>query len=468
MRANKATQVSSRSAGLWSLMLLLVFAGASLTAYAQQITGSIVGTVKDPQDAVVSGAGVKATNTNTGFTRSAPANGYGEFRIDYLPVGNYTVEVTAANFKTFVQKNIMVTVDQTQTLAVMLEIGAQTQTVTVTEAPPLVDTTTAELGRTISPAEITGMPLVNRNAYSMLSLTPGVMANSMSQQSNPSGTPNFVIGLPSTDVQINGSIDGGNPEVSFYLDGGLNINGIRNYGNQLPNPDALEEFRVETSDFSAQYGHMSAAVVTAVTKSGTNQFHGTLFEFNRNTDFNAYNWNAPKDLNGNFIKAPYHRNQFGGVMGGPIKKDKAFFFFSYGGLRQVVGQYVSGGRVPTAAERLGDFTQDLPNPSDSAGKYSYYHSTPFTINNAGDEGALHRQHQHQFRLPGGRHCEQPDQPELPASQCRGRVGCHRHGRQEYQCVAAAAQCASERLEHESPVDRLLHRTDRRERISRQV
>jgi hypothetical protein len=291
--------------------------------------------------------------------------------------------VTAANFKTFVQKNIMVTVDQTQTLEIVLEIGAQTQTVTVTEAPPLVDTTTAELGRTISPAEITGMPLVNRNAYAMLSLTPGVMANSMSQQSNANGTPNFVIGLPSTDVQINGSIDGGNPEVSFYLDGGLNINGIRNYGNQLPNPDALEEFRVETSDFSAQYGHMSSAVVTAVTKSGTNQFHGTLFEFNRNTDFNAYNWNSPKDNNGNFIKAPYHRNQFGGVVGGPIKKDKAFFFFSYGGLRQVVGTYESGGRVPTAAERLGDFTQDLPNPSDSAGKYSYYHSTPFTINMPG-------------------------------------------------------------------------------------
>ena len=178
-------------------------------------------------------------------------------------------------------------------------MGAQTQTITVTEAPPIVDTSDAELGRTISPAEIIGLPLVNRNAYAELSLTPGVMVNSMSQQSNANGTPNFVIGLPSTDVQVNGSIDGGNPEVSFYLDGGLNINGIRNYGNQLPNPDALEEFRVETSDFSAQYGHMSAAVVTAVTKSGTNQLHGALFEFNRNTDFNAYNWNAPKDSNGN-------------------------------------------------------------------------------------------------------------------------------------------------------------------------
>ncbi len=137
----------------------------------------------------------------------------------------------------------------------------------------------------------------------------------------------------------------------FYLDGGLNINGIRNYGNQLPNPDALEEFRVETSDFSAQYGHMSSAVVTAVTKSGTNQFHGALFEFNRNTDFNATPWNS-------LSKAPYHRNNFGGVIGGPVKKDKAFFLFSYAGLRQVVGQQLTGGVVPTANERIGDFTAD--------------------------------------------------------------------------------------------------------------
>ncbi|MGB8030397.1 MAG: carboxypeptidase-like regulatory domain-containing protein [Terracidiphilus sp.] len=373
------------NAGMRIIALLVLVLGGGLVAFSQQITGSIVGTVKDPQGAVVNTATIKATNTGTGFTRSAPTNGYGEFRVDYLPVGNYTVEVTATNFKTFVQKNVVVTVDLTQTLGVVLEVGAQTQTVTVTEAPPAVDTSDAELGKTISAAEIVGLPLVNRNAYAELSLTPGVMANSMSQQSNPSGTPDFVIGLPSTDVQINGSIDGGNPEVSFYLDGGLNINGIRNYGNQLPNPDALEEFRVETSDFSAQYGHMSAAVVTAVTKSGTNRLHGSLFEFNRNTDFNAYPWNAPKNAQGQFINAPYHRNQYGGVVGGPIKKDKAFFFFSYGGLRQVVGAYESGGRVPTAAEREGDFTGDLPSVSNP--KVSNYGSTPFTIDMPGTKTA---------------------------------------------------------------------------------
>jgi hypothetical protein len=376
----KAKRLFTGSGARFLALMVLVLSG-TFAAFGQQITGSIAGTVKDAQGAVVTTATVKATNVDTGLMRTTPTNGYGDFRIDYLPVGNYTVETTAANFKTFVQKNVVLTVDQIQTLAIVLEVGAQTQTVTVTEAPPLVDTSSAELGRTVSPAEIINLPLVNRNAYAELSLTPGVMANSMSQQSNPSGTPNFVIGLPSTDVQVNGSIDGGNPEVSFYLDGGLNINGIRNYGNQLPNPDALEEFRVETSDFSAQYGHMSAAVITAVTKSGTNQFHGSLFEFNRNTDFNAYNWNAPKDLNGNFIKAPYHRNQFGGVVGGPVKKDKAFFFFSYGGLRQVVGAYESGGRMPTTAERLGDFTGDLPSASNS--KVSNYGSTPFTINEPG-------------------------------------------------------------------------------------
>ncbi len=382
MRANTFKQFFTRRAGFRILVLVLVAAAAGLTAVAQQITGSIVGTVTDPQGAVVNTATVKATNNDTGFTRTAPTNDVGQFRIDYLPVGNYTIDVSAPNFKRFVQKNVALTVDQTQTLSVALEVGTQTQTVTVTEAPPIVNTSDAELGRTISPAEIIGMPLVNRNAYAMLSLTPGVMSNSMSQQSNANGTPNFVIGLPSTDVQINGSIDGGNPEVSFYLDGGLNINGIRNYGNQLPNPDALEEFRVETSDFSAQYGHMSAAVVTAVTKSGTNQFHGSLFEFNRNTDFNAYNWNAPKDYKGNFIKAPYHRNQFGGVIGGPVMKDKAFFFFSYGGLRQVVGQYVSGARVMTPQERAGDFTQDLPSPSNSK-KDNIGESTPFVANMPG-------------------------------------------------------------------------------------
>ncbi len=312
---------------------LLLLGLALLPAGAQQTTGSIVGTVKDQEGAVVNTAKVKATNVDTGFTRMAPVNGYGEFRIDYLPVGKYTVQAEAASFERYVQKNLALDVDQTLSLDIKLVVGAQTDTVTVTEAPPQVNTSDAVLGRTIEPDEVIGLPLVNRNAYTELSLTPGVMANSSSVTQNPSGTPNFTVGLPSEDVQVNGSLDSGNGTVAFYLDGGNNITGMRNYGNPAPNPDAIEEIRVDTNAFAAEYGQFSGAVVSVITKSGTNQFHGSLFEFNRNTDFNAYTWSIPAPK----FKAPYHRNNFGGTFGGPIKHDKSFFFFSYAGLRQIQG-----------------------------------------------------------------------------------------------------------------------------------
>jgi len=343
---------------------------------AQQTTGSIVGTVKDQTGAVVSTAAVKATNVDTGFTRSAKTNGYGEYRIDYLPVGKYSVGVEAATFKHFLQENLDLTVDQTLTIEVALSVGAASETVTVTDTPPLINTSTAELGRTIEAEELIGLPLVNRNVYAELSLTPGVMANSSSPTTNPSGTPNMTVGLPSADVQVNGSLDSGNGSVGFYLDGGNNITGMRNYGNPAPNPAALEEFRVETNSFAAQYGQFSGAVVTVVTKSGSNRFHGELFEFNRNTDFNAFGWNPSKNpFTGTLLKNPYHRNNFGGAVGGPIKHDKAFFFGSYAGLRQVQGGTVSGANTPTAAERLGDFTADAPSTANPKGFLVYMPGT---------------------------------------------------------------------------------------------
>jgi hypothetical protein len=343
-----------------SLALVMLSAFAGIDAGAQQITGSIVGTVTDPQSAVIPAATVNATNVDTGLSRSTTTGNDGAYRIEYLPIGKYSVAVEAPGFKKFVQQNLVLAVDETQTLNATLAVGASNETVTISAAPPLVDTTTATLGRTVQPAEIIGLPLVNRNAYAELSLTPGVQSNSASgstnaSNANPSGTPNYQIGVPSTQVVVNGGIDGGVPMVSFFLDGGSNMTGIRNYGNPLPNPDALEEFRVETSNFSAQYGRMSGAVVTAVTRSGTNQFHGSLFEFVRNTDLNATPWNAT-------LNPPYHRNQFGGAVGGPVKHDHAFFFFSYAGLRQTVGQFLSGGVVPTALERQGDFTQSKVIP----------------------------------------------------------------------------------------------------------
>jgi hypothetical protein len=340
------------------LALLVLVLGGTFAAFGQQITGTIVGTVTDARGAVVTTATIKATNVDTGFSRSASTNGVGEYRIDYLPVGTYTVEASAPSFEHFVQKNVALDVEQELTVPISLSVGASTQTVTVTTAPPTINTSDPVLGRTIEPEEIIGLPLVNRNTYTLISLTPGVMANNNSSYSNPTGTPTTATGLYIEDVQINGSIDGGSAGVAFYLDGGNNITEMRNYGNPAPNPDAVEEFRVETSSFGAQYGQFSAGVVSVITKSGTNQWHGSLFEFNRNTDFNANSWQPAHNAAGAIIVAPYHRNQFGGTVGGPIKKNDAFFFFSYGGLRQVTSTIYTGAITPTAAERLGDFTAD--------------------------------------------------------------------------------------------------------------
>ncbi len=340
------------------LALMILVLGGAFAALGQQITGTIVGTVKDQQGAVVNTATVKATNIDTGYSRSTPTNSLGEYRIDYLPVGNYTVEATAPSFERYVQKNVALDVDQELTVEISLAVGAATQTVTVSTAPPQVNTSDAVLGVTIEPNQINSLPLVNRNTYTLISLTPGVMANNNSSTANPTGTPTTATGLYIEDVQINGSIDGGSAGVAFYLDGGNNITEMRNYGNPAPNPDAVEEFRVETSAFGAEYGQFSAGVVSVVTKSGTNQWHGSLFEFNRNTDFNANSWAPAHNAAGQIIVAPYHRNQFGGTVGGPIKKNDAFFFFSYGGLRQVTSNIYTGAITPTAAERLGDFTAD--------------------------------------------------------------------------------------------------------------
>jgi hypothetical protein len=292
---------------------------------------------------------------------TAPTNGVrygGEYRIDYLPVGKYTVEAEALVLNALCRRISTLDVDQVLTLEIPLSVGAASETVTVETAPPAINTSDAVLGRTIERDEIVGLPLVNRNIYTEVSLTPGVMANNNSPSANPTGTPTTATGLYIEDVQINGSIDGGSAAVAFYLDGGNNITGMRNYGNPSPNPDAVEEFRVETSAFGAQYGQFSAAVVSVITKSGTNKWHGGLFEFNRNTDFNANSWIPAHNAAARSLFRHTTAISSAVPVGGPIKKDKAFFFFSYGGLRQITSAVFTGALTPTAAERLGDFTAD--------------------------------------------------------------------------------------------------------------
>jgi hypothetical protein len=371
MHTHRLTGNLKAGAGIRFLAMLVILLTAGLFAYAQQITGTLVGTVQDSQGAVVSNAKVTVTSVDTGLTHETVSNGQGEYRVEYLAVGNYEIAVEAQGFKKFLQKNIVVLVDQTITVNANLAIGAQTETVIVSEAPPLVNTSTAEIGRTVEADEITALPLPNRNPYTQLSLTPGVLSSSASGGGgNPSASGanyNQVVGLPSTQVIINGGFDGGVGSVSFYLDGGVNMTGIRNYGNPAPNPDALQEFRVETNNYAAQYGRFGAGVVTLVTRSGSNKFHGSLFEFDRNTILNDTPWNSPTNpLTNKVENQPYHRNQFGGTVGGPIRSNKTFFFFSAAALRQIVDNLESGAIVPTALERQGDFTQSPTLPTNPA------------------------------------------------------------------------------------------------------
>ena len=173
------------SARCWILLVAVLFALTTVSSRAQQITGAIVGTVKDTQGAVVPAATVKATNVDTGLSRSTTTANDGAYRIQYLPVGTYNVEVDAPGFKKFLQENLVLAVDQTQALNVTLAVGASSETVTVSASSTSRGYPTATLGRTVQPAEIIGLPLVNRNAYAELSLTPGVQSNSASGATNP-------------------------------------------------------------------------------------------------------------------------------------------------------------------------------------------------------------------------------------------------------------------------------------------
>jgi hypothetical protein len=217
----------------------------------------------------------------------------------------------------------------------------------------LVNLSNSTLGTSISNVQIDNLPLINRDVYALLQLTPGVQSYTNTNS----------LGFNEVHVYINGSTDDFAGQVSYYLDGGLNMTGLRNSGNATPNPDATSQYDVQTNNFSAQLGRYAAAVVSAVTKSGTNQWHGSAFEYYRSRNFNATTHNVTTG------KTPYVQHRFGGTFGGPIRHNKDFFFGSYGGYRyRTATQYTSS--VPSAAEMGGNFAENTP--------------TDVTITNAND------------------------------------------------------------------------------------
>src|SRR5580700_7126926 len=329
--------------------LLAMFCSSRL--WAQITSTAMYGQITDPSGAAVPEARVSVTNTDTNLTRTMQTNAEGEFRIELLPIGNYSLEITSRGFKKVVRSGIVLEVNVPARADAVLQPGDVSETVTVTESVPLIDTTSPEIGRTIQHEEIENVPLVNRNAYQLLELTPGVQNSSF----NP-GQPNPVItlGYPEQRTFINGGVDGGAGSVSYYLDGGINMTGLRNTGNILPNPDAIQEYRVETNNYNAEYGKMSSGVITVITKSGTNAYHGGLFDYWRSDALNAAPWSSTLGT------PPLRRQQFGGTFGGPIRRNKTFFFGSYQGLRQLSSFLFTGATLPTAAEAGGNMAALLP------------------------------------------------------------------------------------------------------------
>ncbi len=335
-----------RLKSLFLLAIALFLCSSTLHLFAQ-VTGSITGTVRDASGAVVPNAKVSVSNKDRGIHRDTVSNGSGDYLVQGLGEGTYTVKVTAKGFQGFLAENQIVRVGQNIRVDATLSVGSQTTEVTVEgSAAGTVETQSSELSTTITSKQITQLELNGRSFTQLIELSPGV--------SNQTGTSDPVQGPGQT---VSYSVNGGRTENNNWeIDGGSVLDdGGRSNLNVLPDIDALDQVQVFTSSFDAQYGRSGSGAIEAVTKSGTNHFHGDAFEFLRNQFFNAKNY---FDNPGERIGA-YKKHDFGGTLGGPIIKDKTFFFFSEEVRKQEVpGFYTLN--VPSNAERAGDFSAVCP------------------------------------------------------------------------------------------------------------
>jgi Carboxypeptidase regulatory-like domain/TonB dependent receptor-like, beta-barrel len=298
-------------------------------AWGQFTEGNLAGTVEDSSGAAVVGAKVTVTSEDTGAKSSLQTDAIGYFRVQHLRPGMYDVRVEAANFKTAVVRGVVVTVNATTTADVKLQVGSVSESVEVSGAAALVQSDEARLSDTLAGRQVTDLPLNGREIYQLMSLQPGVTATNAPVISN--------VPSPNTPVTFDFGFDanGAGPRGNnFVLDGTSNNNDwLGGTPVMFPSPDAIQEFQVQTLNFSAEYGRNNGAVANVVTKSGTNDLHGSVYYFHRNTALNARNF---FDLPG--TKTPLLAHQFGFTFGGPIRKNKTFFFLNYDGSRRKDGQ----------------------------------------------------------------------------------------------------------------------------------
>ncbi len=320
-----------------SAAVCLLLAAGSL--YGQVDTATITGVITDPSGAAIVGASIKATHLATGVIHRAEANVSGVYTLSALPIGNYDMEATSEGFQTVRRPNITLNAGTRARIDVEMTLGQVTEIIEVTGEVPLLESETSSLGQVIENKTITQMPLNGRNYQELAMLSAGVL---------PNRSQNFVEdGFSANGASFDQNV--------FTLDGADNNNyfsGVVVASNQAVKPsiDAVQEFKIDTHTYGAEFGRGGGAVMQISTKSGTNQFHGTLFEFLRNQVLDANNFfNAGRD------KPPYRQNQFGGTIGGPIQKDKMFFFASYEGTR-IREQITRRSTIPNPAQVNGDFS----------------------------------------------------------------------------------------------------------------
>lgn len=318
------------------------------TGFAQVDTATIVGTVKDASGAVVPNARITATEVNTGIKTTVQSSSNGNYVITPLKIGTYTVSVDAKGFQRVARQGVVLNVQAGVRVDFSLQVGSVTQTVEVSGAPPLVQTTDASLGSVVGSQQVEQLPLNGRRYTDLASLTSGVAKVHEGPVNGGSEPTN---GNTSGLFSVNGTRGDQN---NFVLDGIQNNSNDNGDISFLSSPDAIAEFKIQTTNYSAEFGRSAGGVVNATTKSGTNAFHGEVFEFLRNEALDARGYFEPAGQ----AKAPYKQNQFGGTLGGPIKKDKTFFFVDYQGTRiHQANTYHE--TIPTLAERTGDFTDIL-------------------------------------------------------------------------------------------------------------
>ncbi|HME99052.1 MAG TPA: TonB-dependent receptor [Terriglobia bacterium] len=344
---------------------LIVFGLAAGDVWAQA-TAQIAGTVRDQSGAVLPGVEVTLTQTETGVTRSATTNEAGSYVLSNLPIGPYRLEAALAGFRTFVQTGITLVVNAAPVINPVLQIGQVSEQVEVQANATLVETHSTGVGELIDSQRVVELPLNGRQATQLINLAGAAatipLANVgqlYSGKNNPDETPIAVAG------------GGANSALTYMLDGGTHNDPINNLGLPLPFPDALQEFKVETSALPAQYGQHGSGAVNVVTKSGTNDFHGNLFEFVRNGAFNARDFFAP-------VRDSLKRNQFGGTIGGPIVHNKLFFFGGTQFTIQRSAPVTGTNYIPTPAMLVGDFTK-ITSPACNNGKQITL-KTPFVNN----------------------------------------------------------------------------------------